>query len=83
MPILGMIVGLTTQAKHIREKSIEMVGMSPYPREYYNALTGGGLGAENYMWTGAIDIILANELVGRRGVADVLHSVLSCPASLH
>jgi glycogen debranching enzyme len=73
--------GLTTQAKHIREMSLKMVGMSPYPREYYNALTGGGLGAENYMWTGAIDIIIANELDGRTAVGDVLYSALSCPAS--
>jgi hypothetical protein len=58
--------------------SIKMVGMSPYPREYYNTLTGG-LGAENYMWTGAIDIIVANELAGRTSVGDVLHSVLTCP----
>lgn len=43
--------------------------------------TGGGLGAENYMWTGAIDIILANELVGRTGVGDVLHSALGCSSA--
>ena len=54
--------------------------MSPFPREYYDAITGGGLGAENYMWTGAIDIIIENELAGQRVVADVLHSALDCPA---
>ena len=71
--------GLNTEAKHIREMSAKVVGMSPYPREYYDAITGGGLGAHNYMWTGAIDIIIENELAGRTIVADVLHGVLDCP----
>ena len=71
--------GLNTEAKHIREMSAKVVGMSPYPREYYDAITGGGLGAQNYMWTGAIDIIIENELAGRTIVADVLHGVLDCP----
>ena len=31
------------------------------------------------MWTGAIDIIMLNELAGRTEVADVLHDVLGCP----
>ena len=72
--------GFAAQARQLREKSAEVVGLSPYPREYYNPLTGGGLGAENYMWTGAIDIIIENELAGRTEVGDVLHSVLDCPA---
>jgi glycogen debranching enzyme len=32
--------GLTAQAKLIRDKSTDVVGLSPYPRECYNALTG-------------------------------------------
>ena len=58
----------------------KVVGMSAFPREDYNALTGGGLGAENYMWTGAIAIIIENELAGRTSVGDALHDVLGCPA---
>ena len=53
--------------------------MHPTPREYYNPMTGAGLGAFDFMWTGAVDIITINEQHGNTLVRDVLHAALPCP----
>ena len=63
----------------LRNQTSTLVSMHPTPREYYNPLTGGGLGAFNFMWTGAVDIITINEQLGNTLVRDVLHDALPCP----
>jgi hypothetical protein len=35
--------GMADLAKKVREASTKVVAMSPFPREYYNPITGGGL----------------------------------------
>lgn len=54
--------GYNDLASNLRSKSIELVAKNPEPREYYNPLTGGGLGAQNFMWTGALYIAMINEV---------------------
>eukprot|EP00662_Eupelagonemidae_sp_cell21_P050344 gene50344-11282_t len=44
-----------------------------------NWLSALGLGAQNFMWTGAVDIVVINELAGRSLAGDILHSVVKCP----
>ena len=63
----------------LRNQTTALVSMHPTPREYYNPLTGAGLGAYNFMWTGAVDIITLNEVHGNTLVRDVLHAALPCP----
>ena len=58
-----------------------MVTKNANPREHYNPLTGEGQGAMNYMWTGAINIVIVNDLAGRTLSADVLHSVIKPPGN--
>merc|ERR1719445_2125095 len=63
LTILGLEnYGYNDLASNLRSKSIDLVAKNPEPREYYNPLTGGGLGAQNFMWTGALYIAMINEV---------------------
>ncbi|KAH3745762.1 Glucosidase YgjK [Pelomyxa schiedti] len=53
--------GFEEEADDLQERSISIVGSGPTPREYYNPLTEEGLGAYNYMWTGALYIVMVND----------------------
>ncbi len=47
--------GFANLADTLRNLTIDLVVHGDAtPREYYNPLTGQGLGALNYMWTGAL-----------------------------
>lgn len=60
--ILGLEkYGYHDLAQRLREKSLEVIAMNPVPHEYYNPHTGKGIGAPNYMWTGALFIVMSNE----------------------
>jgi hypothetical protein len=48
-------------ARKLRRRTIALILNDPTPREYYNPLTGGGLGAHNYMWTGALFLAMMEE----------------------
>jgi polygalacturonase len=52
--------GLDTEAAWLRKATLSLVARTDIQREYYNSLTGEGLGAENFMWTGALFVSLAN-----------------------
>ena len=55
--------GLTDLAMNLRQQTLDIVTKgAATPREYYNPLTGSGLGAYNYMWTGALLIATINEM---------------------
>jgi len=49
--------GFKEEADTLRQKTLEMVAKSGC-REYFNPLTGEGLGAENFSWTAALVIDL-------------------------
>jgi putative isomerase len=53
--------GMHDSANVLKEKTLDLVSRNPVPREYYNPLTGEGLGALNYQWTGALFVVLASE----------------------
>ena len=62
LTILGLRnYGMTERASKLRQQTIELVTSNPVPREYYDPLTGGGLGALNFQWTGALFVALVNE----------------------
>ena len=73
--------GHASTSAMLRRQTTALVAMHPTPREYYDPLTGDGLGAFNFMWTGAIDIIIINEQQGNTLVRDVLHAAMPCPGS--
>jgi len=74
--------GKTEQARLLREGVTKVVSMNPYPREYYNTFTGAGLGAKNFMWTGAVNIIVLNELNGgTKTAASILREAVPCAAT--
>ena len=52
--------GQNRAAAVLREKSLDLIARTPVIYEYYNPLTGDGLGSRNYGWTAAlyIDMIL-------------------------
>ena len=52
--------GQKAAAAALREKTLDLVARTPVLYEYYDPLTGGGLGSRNYGWTAAlyIDLIL-------------------------
>lgn len=57
--ILGLMrYGYNDLAEELRAKSVEVIVKNPDPREYYDPETGAGLGARNYMWTGALFIVM-------------------------
>jgi len=60
--ILGLEkYGYRDLARELRSKSLELIGTNAVPCEYYNPHTGAGLGARNYMWTGALYVVMCNE----------------------
>ena len=70
--------GDTVHASMLRNATIAAVNGQPVPREYYNPLTGGGLGAYNFMWTGAVYIVSLQEMAGNFDIANTLHAILKC-----
>lgn len=77
LSLLGLeAYGMHTQAAKLRQATVDVIAMNPTPREHYNPLNGSGQGATNYMWTGAVNIVIVNELAGRSLSADVLHDVI-------
>ncbi|HVU59282.1 MAG TPA: trehalase family glycosidase [Candidatus Saccharimonadales bacterium] len=52
--------GFGTHATALRESTLEMVGSSGC-REYFNPLTGEGLGVDNFSWTAALTIDLLQD----------------------
>ena len=52
--------GQKAAAAALREKTLDLVARTPVLYEYYDPLTGDGLGSRNYGWTAAlyIDLIL-------------------------
>merc|ERR1712150_38663 len=68
--------GRSNTSAFLRNQTATLVAMHPTPREYYDPNTGGGLGAFDFMWTGAVDIITINEQHGNTLVRDVLHAAL-------
>lgn len=70
--------GFHDAASLLRNATLSAVAQDITPREYYNPLNGTGLGAENFMWTGAIYIVSIQEIVGQKSIAEALQSVLQC-----
>lgn len=50
--------GLHEDAARLEARTVELIERSPVPYEYYNPLTGEGLGAANFMWTAALHLVL-------------------------
>ncbi len=48
-------------AEALREKTLELVARTPVLYEYYDPITGDGLGSRNYGWTAALYIDLVME----------------------
>ena len=53
--------GLTALAQRIRRQTLALVASHDVLREYYDCINGTGLGAANFMWTGALYVVLALE----------------------
>ena len=49
--------GFTTEANQLRTKTLELVGLSGF-REYYDPLSGEGLGATHFSWSAALTLDL-------------------------
>ena len=82
LSLLGLeCYGFAEEARRLRLSINQLV--KEVPREYYNPLDGTGLGAENFMWTGAINMIVFHELHGPTVARSVLHAALGgqCNAS--
>jgi hypothetical protein len=45
----------------LRKQTLNLIAAEPTPREYYNPLNGSGLFYYNYMWTGALFIVMIQE----------------------
>eukprot|EP00055_Hartaetosiga_balthica_P012204 m.58572 g.58572 ORF g.58572 m.58572 type:complete len:657 (+) comp7870_c0_seq1:95-2065(+) len=73
--------GMSSTAQMLRKESISLVNSSPTPREYYNPLNETGLGAYNFMWTGAVYIIMQQEQLGNFQISNLLHQHLACSNS--
>lgn len=60
-------------ADELSGRTLDLIMQHPVSQEYYNPLTGEGLGAKYYGWTAALFIRLCNELIDRRsaGVLEV------------
>ncbi|EGD74272.1 hypothetical protein PTSG_06281 [Salpingoeca rosetta] len=76
-------VGLDCYGQHdrasmLRNATVAVVNGQPEPREYYNPLTGDGLGAKRFSWTGAVYIVTLQEMAGNSDVANTLHTILQC-----
>jgi len=57
--------GYNDLAAKLRQKSIEVVAKNAMPAEYYDPRDGKGLGIQNFMWTGALYIVMCNEAADR------------------
>mmetsp|Transcript_40209 Transcript_40209/g.65378 ORF Transcript_40209/g.65378 Transcript_40209/m.65378 type:complete len:351 (-) Transcript_40209:249-1301(-) len=72
--------GLHSDAELLLDAAVELVAKWPYPWEYYDPMTGAGLGAQNFMWTGAVNIIMLSDnplvqsLLYRHMECDTMHS---------
>jgi hypothetical protein len=53
--------GFTTEAEALRTSTYALLAKSPTTYEYYDSQTGAGLGAPNFMWSGAFYILLQGE----------------------
>ena len=51
--------GLHAEAESLRRSTLALVSRGDVLREYYNSENGTGLGAENFMWTGALYVAMA------------------------
>ncbi len=51
--------GFAVQARRLRRKTVDLILAGPTPREYYHPLTGQGLGAQDFAWSGAV-LLLAS-----------------------
>ena len=58
--IIGLQEYGLTEAAWLRKATLSLVARTDMQREYYNSVTGEGLGAENFMWTGALFVSLTN-----------------------
>lgn len=54
--------GQKAAASELREKTLDLLARTPVLYEYYDPLTGNGLGSKNYGWTSALYIDLVLEL---------------------
>jgi glycogen debranching enzyme len=61
--------GFTEEAEWLRSRTIGLTDLSGF-REYYNPLTGDGLGATNFSWTAALTIDLLASSVGLQSIED-------------
>jgi putative isomerase len=51
--------GLAAEASKLRRQTLALVARGDVLRKYYNSQNGSGLGAENFMWTGALYVAMA------------------------
>eukprot|EP01051_Picozoa_sp_SAG22_P009234 SAG22_NODE_755_length_7442_cov_2.270598_2_plen_788_part_00 len=72
--------GYKAHARAVLNSSAQLVLGGPYPFEYYNPLNGTGQGAEHFMWSGALYLIIAKELHSGRpsDVSLILRHVVPC-----
>lgn len=52
--------GYKNEAEKLKNKTLELVALSGFS-EYFNPITGKGLGADNFSWTAALTIDLAKD----------------------
>jgi hypothetical protein len=53
-------------ADELSERTLRLIMKHPVSHEYYNPLTGDGLGAKYYGWTASLFIRLCHEMIDRR-----------------
>ena len=70
--------GHHAEADRLRKSVVALLQREPTPREYYDPLDGHGLGALNFMWSGAVGIVVLRELAGDLAIARVLQDALGC-----
>ncbi len=62
MTIWGLeAYGLNAPADALRQQTLQLIAASDTTWEYYDSQTGEGLGAPNFMWSGAFYILLSGE----------------------
>jgi len=60
--------GLYQESYDLRDSTLSMIAASDTTWEYYNSQTGAGLGASDFMWSGAFYLLLSEGI----SPADVL-----------
>ncbi len=60
-------------AAGIRDRSLELVERHDVCYEYYSPLDASGLGAHDYMWTGALYIVMGHETHAEMGNGTMRH----------